>query len=77
MSKPAAPEPCPFMAQLVGLLLSNETGAPRRELMFSRLIELERQAHLHSASRATRALIARVRRIAGTARIIPFTRLAR
>lgn len=77
MSKTLAPGPCPFMAQLVGLLLSNEPGALGRETMFSHLIELERQARLHDASRATQALIARVRRIAGTARIIPFPRLAR
>lgn len=74
MSNPAAPEPCPFAARLVALLLSDEPArlGRNRTRLFSHLIALEEEARLHDASRKTRLVIAQVRAMAGPAQIIPF-----
>ena len=74
MSQPVPSLPCPIVAKLVAMLLENRSASPDREgrSMYVRLIDLEAEARRESASDATRQLIARVRRIAGTATIIPF-----
>lgn len=74
MTEPAPQTACPFVAQLVAMLLADDPAALRcnRARLYARLIDLERDATRCGAPRATIALIGRVRRIAGSATILRF-----
>ena len=79
MSETDQNTPCPFVAQLVGMLLEDRPSAlgRQRSRLFCRLIDLEAEARRRGAPEANRQLIARVRRIAGTATVIPFRPVSR
>ena len=76
MSDTVQPTPCPFVARLVAMLLESRSGrSGAGELpIYVRLLDLEAEARRQDACETSCQLIARVRRISGTAIVIPFPR---
>ncbi|KAB1074955.1 hypothetical protein [Methylobacterium soli] len=64
-----APEACPLVQRLIAILAEDQSDSPRRqdEILLKLLLALEMEAEDAGAPDASLRVIARVRRLAGTA----------